>query len=391
MSATSNNWRRSTAPPLLDPRLRSIDPPSTRNIGQPSSLNSPTVISRPVIQPIGSSLSKLNIMKKVEECKTDVSGVTLSSVLQENGSSDDPDDDTNFIWEEYPTYFLSCSKQCSRIWTRKRIGRITMSLISAAADRNRIFYPDRHELARIILGLSPKSFTANDQVLTQHGIVSEPVIREWYSNQLSRQITEVGLAVWKEDVRFGGSLDGKIWDLPTSVGLPMGCSAENKDPSPLVNGATNAVDALSQGLSQLQIKNESEDWKQTHISVTRNSNSEEGLEIKAPNKMYQKLIHHIEAIRKGFNPPPGYHRHIFDSHYDQMTGNGVVTGMKYMHFVVVSTAENLSYCEKLPVDRLHWDTVLYPQATYFYDNYIQPMMTENKIRRIDPPPSRKES
>ena len=372
MSATSNNWRRSTAPSLRSPDLRSIHYPPIDNLRRPPSFNTATSILGQAAPPTELQIPKLNILKKVEESKTEAPLETRGSVTHETGASDDPDDDTNFIWEEHPTYFLSCSKQCSRIWTRKRIGRITMSLISAAADRNRIFYPDPSELARIIVGLSSKSFTPNQKVMTEHGIVSEPIIRDWYATQLNRKITEVGLAVWKEDVRFGGSLDGKIGDLELSLKDSVGVEK-------------TSVDSLSLGLSQLHIKNEREDWKQTHISVTRNSDSEEGLEIKAPKKMYNKLITHIEAIRKGFNPPPGYHRHLFDSHYDQMTGNGVITGMKYMHFVAVSTEENLSYCEKLPVDRAHWDTVLYPQATYFYDNYIQPLMVSHNIRRIDPP------
>ena len=330
-----------------------------------------------------------NQLKKAEESKTEVSLETRGTVADETVVSDDPDDDTNFIWEEYPTYFLSCSKQCSRIWARKRIGRITMSLISAAADRNRVFYPDRSELARIIVGLSSKSFTPNAKVLTEHGIVSEPIIRDWYAGQLNRKITEVGLAVWKEDTRFGGSLDGKIWDSVSPV-IPHLAARDRIWDLELsladsVGGDKTSIDSLSQGLSQLQIQNDREDCKHTQISVTRNSDSEEGIEIKAPKRMYKQLIAHIESIRKGFNPPPGYHRHLFNSHYDQMIGNGVITGRKYMHFVVVSTEENLSYCEKLPVDRAHWDKVLYPQATYFYDNYIQPLMVSYKIRRIDPP------
>jgi hypothetical protein len=51
---------------------------------------------------------------------------------------------------------------------------------------------------------------------------------------------------------------------------------------------------------------------------------------------------------------------------------------------VVSTEEKISYCERLPVDHAHWEKVLYPQAVDFYDNYIQPMMIDNQIKRIDP-------
>jgi hypothetical protein len=128
-----------------------------------------------------------------------------------------------------------------------------------------------------------------------------------------------------------------------------------------------------------------EELKQVTITHTHPSPiSEEGLEIKAPKKMYKQLTHHIEAIKRGFKPLPGYHEHIFNNHYDQLTGNGVITNKKYMHFVVVSTSENLSYCEKLPVDRDHWDQTLYPLGCVFYNDYIAPAMLKAGIQRIDP-------
>ena len=230
---------------------------------------------------------------------------------------DDFDSPESAIWEEYPTYYLSLNKQCGPIWSRKRIGRITMSMIAAVTGRA----PkpsDPHELRDIIIGTSKKSFTLSEETMAQHGIAaSEPIIRDWYSKALNRRIEEVGLAVWKQDLRFGGSLDGAIYDIPVETeNIQHNSSAINRD----------LIESVRDELKQVTI---------THTNPTPISS--EGLEIKAPKKMYKQLIHHIEAIKRGFKPLPGYHEHIFNNHYDQMTGNGVITDKKYMHFVVVST------------------------------------------------------
>jgi hypothetical protein len=276
---------------------------------------------------------------------------------------DDFESPESAIWEEYPTYYLSRNKQCSPIWSRKRIGRITMSMIAAITGRNpKPSDPD--ELTKIIIGISKKSFTLSEETMAQHGIATEPIIRDWYSKALNRRIEEVGLAVWKKDLRFGGSLDGDIYDIPVGTeNIQHNSSAINRD----------SLESVCDELKHVTI---------THTHPT--PVSEEGLEIKAPNKMYKQLIHHIEAIKRGFKPLPGYHEHIFNSHYDQLTGNGVITNKKYMHFVVVSTSENLSYCERLPVNLDHWENTLYPLGCLFYDQYVAPAMRKAGIQRIDP-------
>lgn len=221
-------------------------------------------------------------------------------------------------FEEYKTYFSSVNHQGSEEWYKLRYGRITMSNISACIGRSGYFV-DKEELARKICGLEKTKTNS----YMEHGVVTEPLIRSWYSETLNKPIKEVGLAIWKNDNRFGGSLDGEI-------------------------------------------------------------SEEDGIEIKAPNKMYHKLIEYIESKKKGFNYPTGYHEHIFNSHYDQMTGNAIITNKKYMHYVVVCTDTQQAFIQRFPVDYELWENELYPKACIFYDRYVTPLLKENDIHRIDP-------
>jgi hypothetical protein len=221
-------------------------------------------------------------------------------------------------FEEQPTYFASLDEQGTEEWHNLRYGRITMSNISGCVGRAS-YYCDKNELARKICGLI-KTPTNN---YMEHGITTEPIIRKWYSETIDKPIKEVGLAIWKNDYRFGGSLDGEI-------------------------------------------------------------NTEEGIEIKAPNKMYHKLIEYIESKKKGYSYPTGYHEHIFNSHYDQMTGNAIITNKKYMHYVVVCTDTQQAFIQRFPVDTELWEKELYPKACAFYDSHIEPLLKEHNIKRIDP-------
>ncbi len=221
-------------------------------------------------------------------------------------------------FKESETYWESLDRQGSKEWLNLRIGRITMSSISSCCNRSS-FPVDKDKLANQICGFE----TIETNPYMQHGIVSEPLIRKWYSENLNYPIKEVGLAIWKKDPRFGGSLDGEI-------------------------------------------------------------NSEEGIEIKAPRKMYNKLVEYIESKKKGYKYEEGYHEHIFNSHYDQMTGNGVITNKKYMHYVVVCTDTQKAFVQRLPVDYELWERELYPKACKYYEDYIQPLMDKNNIKLFVP-------
>ena len=226
------------------------------------------------------------------------------------------------MWKEYTDYTLSLHPQNTEEWKNLRIGRITMSNISSCAGRS-YYKNEPSEITNVVCGITKIESNA----YMEHGVRMEPIIRDWYSETIEAPIREVGLAIWKKDPRFGGSLDGEI-----------------------VNGEV----------------------------------CEEGIEIKAPHKMYWKLIDYIESRKKGYSFYPGYHEHIFNSHYDQMTGNAIITNKKAMHYIVVCTDTQQAFVQRFPVDEVLWYEVLYPKACEFYDTYIEPKMKELGIKRIDP-------
>jgi hypothetical protein len=229
------------------------------------------------------------------------------------------------MWKEYPSYNLSLFPQTSDEWHTLRIGRITMSNLSACCGRS-VYKTCYDEVSDVVCGI--KKIKANAYM--EHGVKMEPVIRDWYSETINKPIQEVGLAVWKKDPRFGGSLDGEILESESEV------------------------------------------------------SSSEGIEIKAPNKMYWKLIEYIESKKKGYSFYQGYHEHVFNSHYDQMTGNAIITDKKYMHYVVVCSDTQQSFVQRFPVDKDLWENTLYPRACKFYEDHVEPKMKLFDIKRIDP-------
>ena len=222
------------------------------------------------------------------------------------------------MYEERDTCWVSHASQGSEEWRRLRVGRITSSNISMCVGRSG-FRVNKDELSQKILG----SEEFEENAYMRHGIETEPLIRQWYAETLEQDIKEVGLAIWKKDYRFGGSLDGEF--------------------------------------------------------------GTQGIEIKAPQKMYHKLVDFIEAKKKGYKFEQGYHDHIFNSHYDQMTCNGVITGKTNMHYVVICTDTQQGYLQRIPVDYDHWYNNLYPKAVKFYEEYIEPKLNgPDDITRIDP-------
>lgn len=229
------------------------------------------------------------------------------------------------MWKEYSTYNLSLHPQGTDEWKNLRVGRITMSTISSCVGRS-MYKTDPNEVCDIVCGVTKISSNA----YMEHGVKMEPIIRDWYQETLGKPIRELGLAVWKKDPRFGGSLDGEILDSDYS------------------------------------------------------EQSSEGIEIKAPRKMYWRLIDYIEAKKKGYSFYPGYHEHVFNSHYDQMTGNAVITNKKSMHYIVVCSETQQAFVQRFPVDIDLWEKELYPKACKFYDDFVEPKMKELNISRIDP-------
>lgn len=233
------------------------------------------------------------------------------------------------MWKEYSSYFQSFAPQLSEEWFQQRYCSLTAGNsgswtgISKFADT-----PDNE--ADYICNLKKKDFSEMQKFNMKNGIEGEDFVRQWYSQQLNIKIEEVGLSVWKENPIFRGSLDGN----------PIGY--EDGDESFFIE-----------------------------IKITQDD-------------VYYPLLKHLEAIRKGFRPDKYYHNHIYDSHYTQMTINGVIHGRKYCHYIVKGSKTNRVYVEKIPINYEYWKNVLYPQGLKFYEEYIVPRMEKHGLKRIDP-------
>jgi hypothetical protein len=86
-----------------------------------------------------------------------------------------------------------------------------------------------------------------------------------------------------------------------------------------------------------------------------------GIEIKCPARMYQPLKHNKDMSNIDC---------IWKSHYDQMIGNGAITGRKNMIYAVYGIEDKQLYIQNIKVDYDYWFDFLYPKACAFYDNYM---------------------
>ncbi len=231
------------------------------------------------------------------------------------------------MFENRKTCYVSLDKQGGEGWHNLRKCRATASLAAAMSGHLspfifETFYGSNEELAKQIVGTSSKSFTPEESKRMKFGIDSEPMIRKKYSEIIGKPIKELGLAIWKQDLRFGSSLDGEI-------------------------------------------------------------DENEAIEIKAPQNMYKSVIEYFEAKKKGFTPPPRYHEHIYISHYDQMNMSGSITNKKHMHYIVMSANKDIYY-QTFNVDYDYWEKEQYPKICNFMDTYVEPEMKRSGIKRIDP-------
>ena len=91
-----------------------------------------------------------------------------------------------------------------------------------------------------------------------------------------------------------------------------------------------------------------------------------GIEIKCPAKMYHPIKSYMENPYAKSNDI----RHIWPSQYDQVIGNGVITGRKKMIFCVYAIEEKEMFYQTIDVDYHYWYDFLYPTACQFYDKYM---------------------
>jgi len=205
-------------------------------------------------------------------------------------------------------YYLVDVKQGSSDWLFMRKGRITMSNLGKIVGHAPYCKMEGQELADCFKGIKKEEFTEEAKERMNLGNEYEGPVRDYLAKKLGVEIKETGFAIWKKDPRFGASLDGII-------------------------------------------------------------NDEIGIEIKCPMKMYGPIKGYMERKEKGLAKDDEV-GHIWKSQYDQVIGNGVITGRKWMIFCVYSIEEKKVFYQKVKVDYDYWNTFLYPKACEFYDKYM---------------------
>lgn len=212
-------------------------------------------------------------------------------------------------WRDCGSYWVNNAPQGSERWHALR-NRITASKFHNTKRDN------LQELAQSIV--QPKQHAPNEAM--QHGIITEPLARDWYQRNYHCQVVEVGLAVPKWDTNIGASLDGDV------VG-------------------TDGI-----------------------------------IEIKCPQKMYAPIEEYLAKVKQGWKPPFGYHEHIWHSHYDQMQGGMAICNKKWCDYIVYCTPENKVFVDRIPFNRSYWDNELYPRLFHFNKEYLQPLLHKHNIQ-----------
>lgn len=223
-------------------------------------------------------------------------------------------------WIERETCYLSLNQQGSVEWKQERLCRIPASKIGAVCGLCIFNAPD-DRLARILCGLEEEIFDETAIKRMARGHQLEPKLRAYDSHKRGVEIIERGVAVFKKDPRFCGSMDGDIDDTMF-------------------------------------------------------------VEYKTTQKMYAKLVRHIARIKAG-EAVSGVD-HIFKTHYAQITAVGVITGKKYCGYTVYSVDDGSVYQETIEIDYTYWEEFLYPTACLFYDEYMQPLIDDHSLTLVQP-------
>ena len=205
-------------------------------------------------------------------------------------------------------YYLVDVTQGSKDWLYMRKGRITMSNLGKIVGHAPYCTLSHEDLGKCFRGLLKEDFSDDAKKRMDLGNQYEPLVRDALAQKLGVEIKETGFAIWKKDPRFGASLDGIISD-------------------------------------------------------------DVGIEIKCPAKMYGPIKNFLERREKGETTEDEI-GHIWKSQYDQIIGNGVITGRKWMIFCVYSIEEKKMFYQKVKVDYDYWHKFLYPKACEFYDKFM---------------------
>ena len=205
-------------------------------------------------------------------------------------------------------YYLLDVKQGSKDWLMMRKGRITMSNLGKIVGHAPYCNTSQPDLGKIFKGELKEQHSPEALERMNLGNDYEGPVRDYFAKKLGVEIKETGFAIWKKDPRFGASLDGVIDD-------------------------------------------------------------DTGIEIKCPRKMYRPILEFLEKKKRGGADDTEI-SHIWKSQYDQVIGNGVITGRKWMYFCVYSIEDKKMFYQKVKVDYDYWFDFLYPKACEFYDKWM---------------------
>ena len=256
---------------------------------------------------------------------------TISSTPPPSDSSPTPpsSDSPSPSWIDCGSYFISNAEQRSPEWHKTRSGRVTASNFGTCAGHSKFSTSDN--LAMEIAGLKVKEFSEESKRVMDIGTKMEPEARTWYEKSRGVTVKEYGLAVPKWNMYIGGSPDGII------------------------------------------------------------DNSDGIIEIKCPERMYKPLKDKMEAcsddscedddtIVENGSKDPFAHSHIWPTHYDQMQGCMAILNKSFCDYIVYSAPENLVYVERIPFNRIYWETELYPKIYYFIETKLKPLLHKQGIQ-----------
>lgn len=216
-------------------------------------------------------------------------------------------------WVDRGTYWVNTAPQGSERWKQLR-NRVTASNFGTATGGSQFKTPT--QLALSLAGIAQEPPTPKAVHAMQHGVKTEPIARDWYCRTRGVQVEEVGLAVPKWDPEIGASLDGDV------IG--------------------------TEGI----------------------------IEIKCPEKMYRPLDEYIVRTHQGWQPPMGYHDHIWQSHYDQMQGGMAICGKKWCDYIVYCTTEGRAFVDRVLFNKAYWEQELYPKLRRFIEHELRPLLRE---------------
>ncbi len=224
-------------------------------------------------------------------------------------------------WIDCDSYWLHKYPQLTKEWIEERSYRLTTSLFGPVADPT--FYRGREDVIKQFVD-PPIKKDFIDELASSHGIINEPIARKLYESRYGCQVDEVGLAVPKWDHRIGASTDGVV------VG--------------------------TEGL----------------------------IEIKSPGRMYSQINRYVSSIASGWNPPAGYHDHIFTSHYNQMQGAMAIMGKQWCDYIIFCPNDNKFFLERVDFNPDYWTNHLYPEIVLFLD--VNKELFSSLRRKVGAPP-----